>query len=108
MSLALYLNISSRIGHGSDEKSEYEMKPWHWKGWSLSPKHLGIWLGVVAALGLGLSHISGLPYWGASVIIAGALIVTGLVAEVEDRSPGGLLSAGETKSTSSAEPPSDA
>ena len=83
------------------------MKPIHWRGWKFSLNHLGVWLGVVAAVGLGLSYISGLPYWGASAIIAAALIVTGLVAKIEDRSPGGFLSK-ENKASAHAGPPSDA
>ena len=83
------------------------MKLIHCRGWSLSPKHLVIWLGVVAVVGLGLSCISGLPYWGASAIIAAALIVTGIVAVIEDRSPGGFLGTANKVSTG-AEPPGDA
>ena len=79
------------------------MKLIHCRGWSLSPKHLVIWLGVVAVVGLGLSYISGLPYWGASAIIAAALIVTGLVAEIEDQSPGGFLGT-EKKASTRVEP----
>ena len=79
------------------------MKLIHCRGWSLSPKHFVIWLGVVAVVGLGLSYISGLPNWGASAIIAAALIVTGLVAEIEDRSPGGFLGT-EKKASTSVEP----
>ena len=86
----------------------HKVKPMHRSRWKLSPKHLSIWLGIVAIFGLGLSYISGLPYWGASAIIAGALIITGLVAEVEDRSPGGFLSTEKKKPMPSAEPPSDA
>ena len=103
----MYLNIASRIGHRGDE-TKHDMKPMHRSGWKLSPKHLIIWLGVVAVVGLGLSYISGLPYWGASAIIAAALIVTGLVAEIEDRSPCGFLSTEKNASTPSVEPPSDA
>ena len=80
------------------------MKPMHWSGWKLSPKHLVIWLGVVVVVGLGLSYISGLPFWGASAIIASALIVTGLVAEIEDKSPGGFLSTEKKESARTVEP----
>ena len=83
------------------------MKPTHCRGWSLSPNHLVIWLAVVAVFGLVLSYISGLPYWSASAIIAAALIVTGIVAEIEDRSPGGFLGTANKVSTR-AEPPGDA
>ena len=84
------------------------MKSQHRSRWKLSPKHLAVWLGVVAVGGLGFSYISGLPYWGASAIIAAALIVTGLVAEVEDRSQGGFLSTEKKASTPRVEPPGDA
>ena len=98
------MSIASQIGRRSDE-TEYEMKPKHKKGWKLSPKQFAIWLGVVAVGGLGLSHITGLPYWGAMAIVAAALIVTGAVAEIEDRSPGGFLSADKRVSPPSVEPP---
>ncbi len=84
------------------------MKLMHWNGWKLSPKHLVICLGVVAVVGLGLSYISGLPFWGASAIIASALIITRLVAEFEDKSPGGLLNTEKKESARTVEPPSDA
>lgn len=80
----------------------------HWSGWTLEPRHLVIWLGVVAVVGVGLSYISGLPYWGASAIIAAALIIFGLVAEIEDRSPGGFLNTGKKVSAPNGEPPSEA
>ena len=84
------------------------MKPLHRNSWKLSPKHLVTWLGVVAVVGLGLSYISGLPYWGAAAIVAVALVFTGFVAEVEDRSPAAFLSTDQKVSNPRVEPPSDA
>ena len=46
---------------------------------------------VCAAVGGLLSWLSGMPFWGGVLIAAAALLVNGLVAEVEDRAPGGFL-----------------
>ena len=77
-------------------------------GLTLSPKHVAIWLGVNAVAGLGLSYFTGLPYWGASAIVTAVVVITGLVAEIEDRSPGGFLATSKTLPTLSVKPPSDA
>ena len=77
-------------------------------GFTLSPKHFAIWLGVVAATGLDLSYVTGLSYWGASAMVMAALAITGFVAEIEDRSPGGFLGTSKKLPTPSARPPSDA
>jgi hypothetical protein len=47
-----------------------------------------------AAVGLALSYFGGISYWWALAIVVGGMLVNGLVAEVEDRSPGGLLHRG--------------
>lgn len=49
-----------------------------------------VWFFVVAALGAGLSAVSGMPYWWAFAIVAGALVVNGWVATLEDDLPGGF------------------
>lgn len=46
---------------------------------------------VCAAVGGLLSWLSGMPFWGGVLIAAAALLVNGLVAELEDRAPGGFL-----------------
>ena len=49
-----------------------------------------IWLAVVAALGAGLSAISGMKFWWAFLIVAAAILVNGWVATLEDDLPGGF------------------
>ena len=44
-----------------------------------------------AALGGLLSWLSGMPLWGGVLIVAGALFVNSLVADIEDEAPGGFL-----------------
>lgn len=46
---------------------------------------------VCAAVGGLLSWLSDMPFWGGVLIAAAALLVNGLVAELEDRAPGGFL-----------------
>jgi hypothetical protein len=48
-----------------------------------------IWLLVVALLAAGLSSISGLKFWWAFLIVAGAILINGWVATLEDDLPGG-------------------
>jgi len=47
---------------------------------------------IVASIAFGslLARISGMPVWGGIGIIAVALVVNGIVATVEDNSPGGF------------------
>jgi hypothetical protein len=48
------------------------------------------WFFVVAALGAGLSAVSGMSYWWAFAIVAAALVINGWVATLEDDLPGGF------------------
>jgi hypothetical protein len=48
------------------------------------------WLLVVALVAAGLSALSGLPYWWSFLIVAGAILVNGFVATLEDDLPGGF------------------
>ena len=57
----------------------------------VAPKPFAIFVVACAALGGLLSWVSGMPYWAAALIVALALMVNGLIAEVEDRSPGGFF-----------------
>jgi hypothetical protein len=53
-----------------------------------------IFLPMVVVVGLmawGLSTLSGLNIWWAVGIVAGALFLNGVIAEIEDRMPGGFL-----------------
>jgi len=54
-------------------------------------KLLALWLLVCFVLGGTLSWVSGMPLWAAILIVAAALLINGLIAEVEDRAPGGFL-----------------
>jgi phosphatidylglycerophosphate synthase len=49
-----------------------------------------VWLLVVALLAAGLSAISKMPFWWAFLIIAGAILINGWVATLEDDLPGGF------------------
>lgn len=57
----------------------------------IPPKLLAVWLLLCTALGSFLSWLSGMPLWGGMLIVAGALFVNGLVADIEDKAPGGFL-----------------
>jgi hypothetical protein len=48
------------------------------------------WLFVVALLAAGLAAISGMPYWWAFLIVAGAILINGWIATLEDDLPGGF------------------
>ena len=54
-------------------------------------KLLAVWLALCALGGALLSWLSGMPFWGGAAIVAVALVINGVVAEVEDRAPGGFL-----------------
>ena len=49
-----------------------------------------VWLLLVALLAAGLSAISKLPFWWAFLIVAGAILINGWVATLEDDLPGGF------------------
>lgn len=57
----------------------------------ISPKLFAVWLLLCSALGGLLSWLSGMPLWGSMLIVAGALFVNSLVADIEDEAPGGFL-----------------
>jgi hypothetical protein len=57
----------------------------------VQPKLLAAFIVVCAVLSGLLVWLAGMPFWGAFLIVAVALVVNGLVAEVEDRAPGGFL-----------------
>jgi hypothetical protein len=52
------------------------------------------WLALCALGGALLGWVSGMPFLGGAAIVAAALVINGVVAEVEDRAPGGLLNPG--------------
>jgi len=54
------------------------------------PKLLAAWLALCVLGGGFLSWMSGLPFWAGVAIVAVALFANGIVAEVEDRAPGGF------------------
>jgi len=43
---------------------------------------------LIAAI---LTYFSGLPFWGALLIVLGAMLINGIIAEKEDNAPGGFL-----------------
>ncbi|WP_148661392.1 hypothetical protein [Roseateles chitosanitabidus] len=45
---------------------------------------------VCASVGGLLAWISGLPFWAAALIVGVAMLANGLIAEIEDGSPGGF------------------
>ena len=47
--------------------------------------------GFVALIAFGISAWSGFSFWWASVLVAIAMVINGVIAEVEDRSRGGFL-----------------
>lgn len=49
-----------------------------------------LWMSVVALLAAGLSAVSGLAFWWAFLIVAGAILVNGWIATLEDDLPGGF------------------
>jgi hypothetical protein len=49
-----------------------------------------VWLLVVAMLAAGLTSISGMKFWWAFLIVAGAILINGWVATLEDDLPGGF------------------
>ena len=57
----------------------------------IAPKLLAVWLLLCTALGGLLRWLSGMPLWGGMLIVAGGLLVNGLVADIEDKAPGGFL-----------------
>jgi ribose/xylose/arabinose/galactoside ABC-type transport system permease subunit len=54
-------------------------------------KVLAIATCISVAIGSLVSWLSGMPIWAASLIVAGAMLVNGLIAEVEDQAPRGFL-----------------
>lgn len=49
-----------------------------------------VWLLMVAVLAAGISAVSRLEFWWAFLIVAGAILVNGWVATLEDDLPGGF------------------
>lgn len=55
------------------------------------PRLLVAFVAICLTLSSILAWLSGLPFWVAFLIVAGALVINGVVAEIEDRAPGGFL-----------------
>ena len=60
------------------------------KSYTFSPKIALISLSVAALIALAISHWSGFPFWAAFLIVVGAMLVNGLIAQIEDDTPGGF------------------
>jgi len=52
---------------------------------------LCVWLALCAIGGSIISWLSGMSFLGGAAIVASALFINGVVAEIEDRWPGGFL-----------------
>jgi hypothetical protein len=61
----------------------------------LRPKFLLIWAAVCILAGVIFSNVFHLSFWFGVLIAAVAMFVNGLVAEWEDRQPGGFLNPNE-------------
>jgi hypothetical protein len=57
----------------------------------VSWKLLVVFCGICCGGGALIAAFSDMPSWGGAAIVAAALLVNGVVAEVEDRAPGGFL-----------------
>ena len=55
------------------------------------PSLLAAFIAICVAFSSLLAWLSGLPFWGAFLIVVGSLVVNGVVAEIDDRVPGGFL-----------------
>jgi hypothetical protein len=53
--------------------------------------YIAIWLLICGLAGLVAARFFDLGFWLIIAITAGALILNGVIAEIEDRSPGGFL-----------------
>ncbi|MGM8063222.1 hypothetical protein [Vogesella indigofera] len=49
------------------------------------------WLVSCMTGGALLGWLSGIPFWGSVAIVSFSLIINGVIAEVEDKAPGGFL-----------------
>ena len=56
---------------------------------NVHPKLFVAWLALCVAGGALLAWLSGMPFWSGAAIAAVALVVNGVIAEVEDNAPGG-------------------
>jgi len=54
-------------------------------------RRLGVWLALCGLGGALLGWLSGMPFLGGAAVVGAALVINGVVAEVEDRAPGGFL-----------------
>jgi NAD/NADP transhydrogenase alpha subunit len=58
--------------------------------YSIDPKYTLFGLGIAAAIGFIISALSNLPFWAATIIVAVAMFLNGLLAQYEDNLPGGF------------------
>jgi hypothetical protein len=50
-----------------------------------------VWAAIVIIVAGAASYLIGIGFWPAAAIVAAALVINGIVAEFEDRRPGGFL-----------------
>jgi hypothetical protein len=60
------------------------------KSLTFSPLLSIIGLSVAALIAWAISHWTSFPFWGAFAIVIGALVINGIIAEIEDNAPGGF------------------
>ena len=53
--------------------------------------YLAVWIFICGLAGLVTTYFLGLRFWVTFGITAAALVLNGVVAEIEDRTPGGFL-----------------
>ena len=72
----------------------------HFMKYPINLKYTLFGLGIAAAIGFIISALSNLPFWAATIIVAVAMFLNGLLAEYEDNLPGGFnnpMSEGEIR-----------
>lgn len=68
---------------------------WNWRIFCIS-------MTVASLLALALHAVSGLNFWMCLVMVVVGMVVSGIIAEIVDREPGGFLN---PQSANGAEPP---
>jgi hypothetical protein len=53
--------------------------------------YIVVWISICGLAGLVAAHFFGLSFWVTFSITAAALVLNGILAEIEDRRPGGFL-----------------
>jgi hypothetical protein len=59
--------------------------------------YLIVWLAIGAVIGLAAQTWAHIPFWGGFTIALISLFINGIIAEIEDRRPGGFYNPKEPK-----------